>query len=119
MILILTGCLVFAATMSVILPLIFKFTCLVVNLTNYDMMGSGENQVSVKIQESYKAKILVEFLVLAETKIGFGWKPHFNERYVGSSVKSWWIPWPSENPGIDQNSSFGEYYWKVVKADFP
>ena len=64
-------------------------------------MGSGENQVSVKIQESYKAKILVEFLVLAETKIGFGWKAHFNERYAGSSVKSWWIPWPSENPGTD------------------
>lgn len=71
-ILILTGCLVFAATMSVILPLIFKFTCLVINVNSYDMMSSGENQVSIEIRESYKAKILVEFLVLAETKIGFG-----------------------------------------------
>ena len=71
-ILILTGCLVFAATMSVILPLIFKFTCLVINVTSYDIMSSGENQVWIEIRESYKAKILVEFLVLAETKIGFG-----------------------------------------------
>ena len=71
-ILILTGCLVFAATMSVILPLIFKFTCLVINVTSYDMMSSGEKQVWIEIRESYKAKILVEFLVLTETKIGFG-----------------------------------------------
>ena len=71
-ILILTGCLVFALTMSFILPLIFKVTCLVINVNSYDMMGSGENQVSIEIRESYKAKILVEFLVLAETKIGFG-----------------------------------------------
>ena len=58
-ILILTGC--FAVTMAVILPLIFQSTCLVINAVSYDMMNSGENQVSIKIQESYKAKILVEF----------------------------------------------------------
>ena len=57
----LTGCLVFAATMAGILPLIFKSTCLVINVANYDVMNSGENQVSIKIQESYKAKILAQF----------------------------------------------------------